>query len=366
MSIKRVIASITMLTLSATLFFGCGQSTQKESNSTDSTATTTTSEEAASASSTVKENDQVYVYKFAHSMAESTPRHQSMLYFKEEVEKRTSGRIKVELYPNGTMGSEAELMDMVKVNAIQGTCGSQFEKANPQYLIYNMPFMFNTAEEFQAILDSEFEKQLAKGAIKNGYYIPATGIAGGYRQITNNKRPIETPADLEGLKLRTPPLAPIIKTMAALKANPTQISYNETYMALKTGVADGQENPPSNIVEKKFYEVQKYMSIINYMICPECFFTNNNWYESLPADLQKTFNEVATEAMKLRTDTWLSSEDANIKIISEHCTVNEVSQENIEAFRKLCTPVWQEFVTQGSYSQSDLDTLLAELGKNRK
>ena len=361
MSIKRGIAMVAMLVLLATLLLGCGQSA-----GSGTAATTASKETAAAATTTAKVDDKVYVYKFAHSMAESTPRHQSMLYFQEEIEKRTNGRIKAEIYPNGTMGSEAELMDMVKINVIQGTCGSQFEKANPQYLIYNMPFMFNSAEEFQTVLDSDFEKKLAEGAVKNGYHIPATGIAGGYRQITNNKRPINTPEDLVGIKLRTPPLTPIIKTMEVLKANPAQISYNETYMALKTGVVDGQENPPSNIVEKKFYEVQKYMSIINYMICPECFFTNYSWYKALPADLQKAFDEVAVESMKRRTQTWLASEDANIKVISEHCKVNTVSAENVEAFRKLCTPVWQEFVTKGSFSQNDLDTLLAELEKLRK
>lgn len=313
-----------------------------------------------------KKDAQVYVYRFAHSMAENTPRHQSMLYFKEKIEERSNGRIQVKLYPNGIMGSEAELMDMVKVNIIQGTCGSQFEKANPQYLIYNMPFMFNTTDEFKAVLKSDFEKQLAEGAIKNGYYIPVTGIAGGFRQISNNKRPINTPDDIKGLKIRTPPLTPVIKSMEALQANPTQISYNETYMALKTGVVDGQENPASNIVEKKLYEVQKYMSIINYIICPECFFTNYNWYMELPDDLKEIFDEVAVEAMAIRTDTWLASEKENMKIIKGHCEVNAVSAGNLESFRSLCIPVWRRFVKEGSFSQDDLDTLLSILDEIRK
>lgn len=367
---KRVVTILVMLTLVAALFTGCSQSVPTEDSVSEQPAATEEASQASaeteSAEPEATEDETVYVYTFAHSMSEATPRHQSMLYFEQELEERTNGRIQVEIYPNGTMGTEAELMDMVKINAIQGTCGSQFEKANPQYLIYNMPFMFDSPEEFQSVLDSDFEKKLAEGAIANGYYIPATGIAGGYRQITNNEHPINTPEDLEGLKLRVPPLTPVIKTMEALKANPTQIAYNETYMALKTGVVDGQENPGSNIVEKKFYEVQEYMSIINYMICPECFFTNYEWYSSLPADLQEIFNEVAVESMKMRTETWLSSEAENLKVIEENCEVNTVSEENIAAFRELCVPVWDDFVAEGSFSQEDLSTLLEMLDTYRQ
>ena len=287
----RRIAILVMLAMAASLLFGCSQK-PADTQAADPTVQPDVAESTEPVDEAAPD-DTVYVYKFAHSMSEATPRHQSMLYFKEEIEARTDGRIQVEIYPNGTMGSEAELMDMVKINAIQGTCGSQFEKANPQYLIYNMPFMFDSAEEFQYVLDSDFEKHIAEGAIANGYYIPATGIAGGYRQFTNNVRPITSPEDIVGLKMRTPPLAPIIKTMEALQANPTQVAYTETYMALKTGVVDGQENPPSNIVDMKFYEVQKYLSIVNYMICPSA---------SLPimsgiAPCRKTYSRASMNAL---------------------------------------------------------------------
>lgn len=305
--------------------------------------------------------EEPYVFKFAHSMSEQSARHQSMLKFKELVEAKSNGRIQVEIHPSGVLGSEAETMDMVAMNVIQGTAGSQFAKANPKYLIYQMPFMFESTDEFQAVLNSDFEKQIADGAIANGFYIPTTGVAGGFREITNNARPIETVDDIAGLKLRVPGLTPVVRTIEALGANPTEISYNETYMALSTGVVDGQENPPSNIVDMKFYEVQKYMSIVDYIICPECFFTNYEWYSSLPDDLKTVFDECAKEAMQFRTDTWLASENACIDKIKENCTVNTLTPENRTAFREKCLPVWQQFVQDGSFTQEDLDTLGALL-----
>ncbi len=309
--------------------------------------------------------EEPYVFKFAHSMSEQSARHQSMLKFKELIEEKSGGRIQVEIYASGLMGSESETMDMVAMNVIQGTAGSQFAKANTQYLIYQMPFIFESTDEFQQVLDSAFEKKIQDGAIANGFYIPTTGIAGGFRQITNNVRPIETVADVAGLKLRVPPLTPVVRTIEALGANPTEVSYNETYMALSTGVVDGQENPASNIVDMKFYEVQKYMTIVDYIICPECFFTNYEWYSALPDDLKTVFDDCAKEAMQYRTDIWLASENACIDTIKANCEVNTLTGENRAEFRDKCLPVWQQFVADGSFSQADLDELLALLGTLR-
>ena len=310
--------------------------------------------------------EETYVFKFAHSMSEKSARHLSMLKFKELIEAQSEGRIQVEIYANGLMGSEAEVMDMVAMNVIQGTAGSQFAKANTKYLIYQMPFIFASTDEFQAVLDSEFETKIQEGAIANGFYIPCTGIAGGFRQITNNVRPIETVADVAGLKLRVPPLTPVVRTIEALGANPTEVAYSETYMALSTGVVDGQENPASNIVDMKFYEVQKYMTIVDYIICPECFFTNYDWYSALPDDLKVIFDDCAKEAMQYRTDIWLASENACIDTIKENCEVNTLTDENRAAFREQCLPVWQQFVEDGSFTQADLDELSALLDELRK
>ena len=307
----------------------------------------------------------VYNFKFAHSQPDTSPRHKSMELFKEQLEARTDGRIKVELFPNGILGSEAEVMDMVKGNSLQGTRGSQFIKANPKYNIYNMPFLFNSTDEFEYVLASDFEKKIADGAIANGFYIPATGIAGGYRQITNNVRPIETPEDLQGLIMRTPPLDPQIRAMEALDANPQQIPYKETYMALKTGVADGQENPPSNIVEMKFYEVQKYLSVVDYMLNADCLFISNAWFETLPADLQKIFNEVSVETMQYSNDIWLSSEADYLNILRQECEVNFVSDENRAKFQEMVQPAWDFFIDRNDFTRQDKEEIEAILSEIR-
>ena len=195
-----------------------------------------------------------YTFKFAHSQPEDSVRHKSMLMFKDALEKASGGRIAVEVFSSSQLGSEPEVMDMVKMGTVQGTRGGAFTKANKKFLIYTLPFLYADTDAVLKAMRSDFGTAIAKAAEENGYYIPATGVAGGFRQITNNKHPINTPEDVAGLKIRMPGIETIVKTMQALGANPVSIPYGEVYMALKMGVADGQENPPSNIVVMKFYE----------------------------------------------------------------------------------------------------------------
>lgn len=183
-----------------------------------------------------KADTQTYVFKYANTQSPNHPRSKSMEFFKEQLEKASNGRIQVELYFNGVLGTEAEVLDMVKLGDIQGCRGGLFERANKKFLIYTLPFMFSNTDQVQKIMFGPIGQEINKGALENGLYIPATGVAGGFRNITNNIRPIKTVEDLKGLKMRTPPIDMTIKTFKALGANPQQVAYTETYMALKTGV----------------------------------------------------------------------------------------------------------------------------------
>lgn len=259
-------------------------------------------------------------FKFAHSQPDTSVRQKSMLFFKDELEKASNGRISVEVFAGGQLGTEAEAMDMVKMGTVQGTRGGAFAKANKKFLIYTLPFLFEDTDSVLKAMRSDFGAMVAKAAESNGYYIPATGVAGGFRVVTNSKRPINTPDDVKGLKIRTPGIETIIKTFEALGASPTSVPYTETYMALKMGVADGQENPPSNITVMKFYEAQKYLSLLNYQIHPDPFFVNLKWYQSLPDDLKAVFDKAAKDAM-IKSDTeWLASEADYLKFLSEKLT----------------------------------------------
>jgi tripartite ATP-independent transporter DctP family solute receptor len=301
----------------------------------------------------------IYLFKFAHSQPLTHPRHQSMLLFKDLVEEASQGKIQVELYGAGILGTESEVMDMVKVGTVQGTRGGLFERANKKFLLYTLPFLFENPEQALRVVRSDFGERINKEAEANGYYIPVTGLAGGFRQFTNNKRAIEVPEDMKGLKMRTPPIDTIIRTMSALGASPQQVPYTEVYMALKTGVVDGQENPPSNITEMKFYEVQKYFTKVNYQVHPDPFFANLEWYQNLPDDLKAIFIAAAKAAMKYSDAIWLAKEDGYRAFLETQLETNYISEENRPLFVKKIKSVWQHYVDKDYFTQAEIDEALA-------
>ncbi|MBI9085634.1 MAG: TRAP transporter substrate-binding protein [Desulfobacterales bacterium] len=304
-----------------------------------------------------------YVFKYANTQSDSHPRSQSMVFFKNMLEKASNGKIKVELYFSGVLGKEAEVLEMVKLGTVQGSRGGLFERANKKYLMYTLPFLFENADKVVAVMRSDLGKKINKGAMANGIYIPATGVAGGMRNITNSKQPIATVGDLKGLKMRTPPIDVTIRTFKALGANPQQVAYTETYMALKTGVVDGQENPFSNAVDMKFYEAQKYLSVVNWQVHPDPFYVNPAWYKSLPADLQAVFDAVA-EATMIYSDTiWLNSEVGYFNILKDKLKVNHMDPKDRPGFLSGVKGVWQYYVDKGYFSWDEINEAIAIANK---
>jgi TRAP-type transport system periplasmic protein len=307
--------------------------------------------------------DEVFVFKYANTQSENHPRSQSMVRFKEDLEAASGGRIQVELYFGGVLGKEAEVLDMVKIGTVHGCRGGLFERANPLYLLYTLPFMFENADEVTKLMRSEFGRSVNEGSLANGFYIPATGVAGGMRNVTNSARPIRTVEDIRGLKMRTPPIDVTIRTFQALGANPQQVAYTETYMALKTGVVDGQENPFSNIVDMKFYEAQEYLSLLNWQVHPDPFYVNPDWYNSLPADLQQIFDIVAVQTMMYSDEIWLASENGYLDELRTHLDVNTIAPADRQSFVDAVGPVWDYYIDEGYFSQADIDRALALVGQ---
>jgi C4-dicarboxylate-binding protein DctP len=252
---------------------------------------------------------------------------------------------------------------MVKLGTVQGCRGGLFERANKKYLMYTLPFLFEDADRVVAVMRSDLGQNINKGAMANGFYIPATGVAGGMRNITCSKRPIQTVADLKGIKMRTPPIDVTIRTFKALGGSPQQVAYTETYMALKTGVVDGQENPFSNAVDMKFYEAQKYLSVVNWQVHPDPFYVNPAWYNSLPDDLKAVF-DAAAEATMIYSDTiWLNSEQNYFNILKDKLQVNFIAPEARKQFVDGVKPVWQSYVDEGYFTWDEINQALAIAGK---
>ena len=294
------------------------------------------------------------VFKYSHSQPEQSPRSQSMIFFEKELEARSSGRIQVENYFAAVLGNEREMMDMVAMGTLQGTRGGLFIDANPKYAIFMLPFMVENWDQALRLIKSDFTKKINEDSRSNGFHIPATGISQGFRAHTNNVRPVKSPENLKGLKMRVPPQEVYVLTARAFATSPQEMPVSEVYRALKTGVLDGQDNPPSNIWDYKIFEVQKYMTVTNYATGPDPFMVNLDWYNSLPDDLKKIFDEVAIDTIAYSDKLNRESEERYIRQLSEKLETNYIEGKDLELFRALVEPVYEHFIDKGVFTWDEV------------
>jgi C4-dicarboxylate-binding protein DctP len=285
----------------------------------------------------------------------------SMTFFKQELEKRTKGKIKVENYFSAVLGTEFEILDMVATGALQGTRSGGFTNVNKKYNIFMLPFLVEDWDQALKLMSSDFTKKINEESKVNGFHVPACGISQGFRAHTNNVRPIKNPDDMKGLKMRVPQQEVYVINASVLGVNPQEIPYSEVYMALKLGVVDGQDNAVSNIWDFKVYEVQKYLTITNYATGPDPFMVNLDWYNSLPDDLKKIFDEVSVETMNYSDQLNREKEIEYLKLLSGKLQTNYVTAENIEKFREATKPVYQYFIDKGYFTWDEINEARASI-----
>ena len=317
----------------------------------------------APAVETNEEPAEVIVMKIGHAHSTEAIRHLGLLEYEKMVEEATNGAIDVQIYPNNELGTEAEMIEAVKLGVIEGTLSGKFDLVSPDFSIYLMPFLFDGPEDFQQIAGSELGDEISAKSVEVGIKVLATGDAGGFRQWTNNIRPIKTPEDMNGLKMRTPGVQAIQEEMAAFGANVTAIDYAELYEALKTGVVDGQENPYANIVDKKFYEVQKYLTVCNYQIHPAPLCVSLDWYNSLPAEYQDILVECAQKMFDITDQMFIDMSADNLAIIEgAGVEVYELTAEEKAVFKALGQAVIDDWKLNERFDVDLFDRVEAALG----
>ena len=301
-----------------------------------------------------------YVMMVGHAQPEGNPRYVSMEQFAADVAEKTNGHVTVQVFGNGQLGTEKEMLEQVVQGVTQGMRGGQFD-FSPRLLMFTLPFLANNREEVTALLHSDLAKKVcAEAEETTGTVIINLCDAGGFRQFSNSKHAIKTPADLVGLKMRTNGMKTIDLTFKALGATTTSIPYADLYMGLKTAIADGQENPWVNVEGMKFYEVQKYFTEVNYQFHPDPFYVNAEWWNSLPEEFRTIISECAT-AMGDYNDQLIdqNSDAAKQVVIDAGCEVYIPTAEELAAFQEACQPVYEQVVTEGICTQEELDEMLA-------
>lgn len=235
--------------------------------------------------------------RLSHYVDEAHPIHAGAKQFAANVEKRTKGAVKIALYPANTLGSPPEQCEQVKLGALDMSLNTQgqteyYVKASATAQI---PFLFADYDHAHRTLDGPAMKWLRPLFEKAGF-MQLANWEWGFRNITNNVRPILTPGDVKGLKIRVPPEFHLQALFESLGAIVTKIAWPELYMALAQKVVDGQENPLSAIYYQKFYEVQKHVALSRHTYsCSMLLMSTKSW-KKLTASQQKIFREEAKRA----------------------------------------------------------------------
>jgi tripartite ATP-independent transporter DctP family solute receptor len=284
--------------------------------------------------------------KLAYVVPETQSTHiASEKVFKKYVEEKSGGRLKVELYPNGQLGSDRQAIEGVSLGTIEMTIPaaavlSGFEE---KFMVFDLPFLFESREAAHRALDGELGQKLSELLIPHGLK-NLVFAENGFRNITNNKKPITTPDDLKGLKIRTMENPVHIAAFKALGANPTPMAFGELFTALQQGTVDAQENPISLIYTSKFYEVQKYCTLSGHVYAPTAVLINNDFYNSLPEDLQKIIMEAAVAYRDYQRELAGQQDTEFIAKLKEAgMQVNELTPEQKKAFVEATKVVYEQF-----------------------
>ena len=255
-------------------------------------------------------------FKFAHSGSLEHQYHIGAEQFKKLVEEKSGGEMKVTIFPQAQLGGERDLAEGVRMGTIEMSSVAAGNMAGfvPELQVFGVPFLFQTREQVYAVLDGEVGKDLAEIMLGKGF-VNLSIWEVGFRNITNNNRPVKTPDDMKGLKIRVQESKIWIEFMKRLGAIATPIPFGELYTALQQNVVDGQENPVATIYSMKFYEVQKYLSLTGHTYEPALVFANPKWFNSLDPKHQAILRESAMEAASFQRQKLAEMDKERFEVI---------------------------------------------------
>lgn len=297
--------------------------------------------------------------KFGHVGEPGSLFDQSAQEFAKRANAKLGDKAKVVVYGSSQLGGDSEMMKKLKLGTIDLALPSTvMSSVVPAFGLFEMPYLVKDRNHMAKIRDQVVVPTLEPIALKSGYRI--IGVwENGFRQITNSKHPITKPDDLKGIKLRTPKGTWRVKMFKAYGANPSPLAFSEVFVALQTGVMDGQENPLAQIYPARFYEVQKYLSMTGHVYTPAYVTAGASW-SRLPADVQKVLSDTAKEMQPVVYKIAADLDESLLKKLKDAgMKVNEADK---DAFIKASKPIYDEFAKDVKGGKELIDKSLA-LGK---
>jgi tripartite ATP-independent transporter DctP family solute receptor len=245
---------------------------------------------------------------------------------------------KVEIYPNAQLGQDPALAQAVKLGTLDITVnGPMLQQYVPSLAVMDLPFLYRTLVDAHKWQDGSVGAKIKADCDSAGFHLLGW-IDIGMRSVTNNRRPIETVADFQGLKIRVPPGKIFVNTFQALGASVQSINFGELYTALQQGVVDGQENPPTTIRVQKYYEVQKYLSLTRHIASFAFAVMNKTVFDKQPENIRQAIDGAGKTATEKGRDFLVKDEDASLDFLRKQgVVVNE--PKDIAGFRNATRPI---------------------------
>ncbi len=277
--------------------------------------------------------------------------------FAKRANEALKGKYEVRVFHSSQLGSDEDMLKGIKVGVLEMFAPSTImSTVDPRFGVFEMPYLFKDRDHAKRVFDDAKIKQLLLDPL------PAKGLRvlgvweNGFRVITNNVRPVVTPADLKGIKLRVPGGVWRVKMFKAYGANPTPLAYGEVFAALQAGVMDGQENPFAQIYGGKFQEVQKFLSLSDHVYTPAYLVVSERYWKTLPKDVQQTLSKIAVAVGDFSRSEGARLDKEILEKIQGKLKVNEVDK---DAFVKASAPVYEDFGKEVPGGKELIDRILA-------
>jgi C4-dicarboxylate-binding protein DctP len=289
-------------------------------------------------------NDPIKI-KFAHVVAENTPKGQMAIKFKEMVAERLGGKVVVEVFPSSQLFGDNKVLEAMLLGDVQMAAPALpvFERYTHQLQIFDLPFLFKDMAAVDKFQQSEKGQELLRSIEKRGL-MPLGYLHNGFKQLTANKL-LKVPADAKGLKFRIMTSNVIAAQFQAVDAVPLKKPFSEVFTLLQTKAIDGQENTYSNIFSQKFFEIQSHITETNHGLLDYLVVTSKEFWMSLPEDIRPELKAIIDEAIVYGNKVALGKEleDKQQIIASKRTTIYEINDEERALWIEAMKPVWTKF-----------------------
>ena len=303
--------------------------------------------------------------KFGLNSPEGHPAVAGMKAFAENVAAKSGGKIKVQLFLNGTLGSDQATLSAVKGGTVEmavmnsGILASEVKALE----IFDFPFLFANEKEADAIVDGPIGQKM-HAALQDKGIVGLSYWELGFRNISTSKRALNKVDDIAGLKLRVIPNAINVDWVKALNANPTPLPFPEVYAALEQGAIDGQENPIAVIAANKFWEVQKYVALTNHQYNPQSVIFSKKVWDTLSPAEKKIIDDSADAATKNQRAQSRASLAANLELLKKNgMTITQFPPAEVAKLREKMKPVIDKHSAALGTTVADVQAELAKLRK---